>query len=456
MGRLTLATPLAAAVLLASFALATIHAPPAPGASDEAHDAIASACDPCAVVVDAAPTHNHWENMIAVSPLDPAHVVAASMFLDNASTDQTGIFVSRDGGRTWARGELPTGERAPLGHPLSLVNNVVDPAIAVASDGSVVFAGVGLTEVGARGTQAPVRDVLFVARSTDGGATFPIEGVRILEESQAPYQGFADMPRFATGPDGLLVLGWGSADLPATSASAAMRFLLTQNANEAASIEGRFSVSRDAGASWSAPRVAFRDGATLYYPAHPAILQDGSWIFMPSDNQDMAGGRVYLARSTDEGATWSWTDTGLVGLIQGTLAASRVDGRIYYSFLEPTGDLGWVVPSVAIGEGPQGPWRVVHLTDAPVRRMAIEDTVDVDAAGIAHVIYLVELPGQPRAQVRVASLAPDGSFTTTLVDTLDSAQGATHYFGLAALPQGAIATWNAGASPFALHAGVVR
>lgn len=403
--------------------------------------------------MDAAATHDHFEDMVAVSPIDPSFVVSASMYRDNGSVFDTSIFVSRDAGHSWTRSFLPYGDRAPLTHPMHLVNSVVDPAITVASDGSVLFAGVGFTDVGASSTQLPTQDLLFVARSTDGGRSFPIENVQVLQQSFVPYQEYSDMPRFASGPGGLVLLGWGSADLPAPSALP--RFAQTLDVNKAASLEGRFSVSRDAGASWSAPRVAFRDGETLYYPVHPAILADGSWAFMPSDYQNTAGGRVYFTRSTDEGASWSWQDTGLVGLLQGDLAASRADGKLYYSFLLPTGDLSWATPAVAVADGPDGPWRTIALTSEPVRRLAIEDTIAVDSGGTAHVVFLVARAGDTDAQIRIASIAPDGTLTETTMDTAHVDHLATHYFGLDATPSGAIATWDAGASPFALHAGAV-
>lgn len=454
MGRLISATwlVLGLALVLSGWAFwpgSSDVAGPAPSASAT----VAPECDPCAAVVDAAPTHSHWESMVAVSPLDPSHVVAAAMYADNGSAMQVGVFVSRDGGHAWTRSFLPYGDRAAVGDPLGLVNGVVDPAVAIASDGTVLVAGVGFTEAGYGPTQVPLQDVLFVAASHDGGATFTAEDVQILDRSSAPYQGYADMPRFATAPGGQVLLGWGSAALPA--ASALPRFVLTQDAGKAGTVEGRFAYSADNGRTWSPPRVAFHDGDTLYYPAHPAILADGSWVFMPSDYQNTAGGRVYLTRSTDLGATWSWQDTGLVGLIQGDVAASRTDGRLYYSFLLPTGDLNNVIPAVAVAEGPGGPWQTFRLTDTPVKRLIIENTLAVDATGVAHVIYVVERAGETRAEIRVASVGPEGVRASTLLDRVDVQQGFAHYFGLDARPQGAIAVWNADRAPFALHAGAI-
>lgn len=413
-----------------------------------------SSCAPCATVVDGSPGHDHFENMLAVSPLDPMTLVSAAMYRDNGTTMQVGLFVSRDAGLTWTRTPLPYGEEVPATHPLRIVNGVVDPAVTVSSDGSVLFSGVGFTNLGASTTQLPGQAVLFVARSIDGGETFAPEDVTILQQSFVPFHEFADMPRFASGPDGLVLLGWGSLDLPAVSALP--RFLATLDVGKAASVQGRYSVSRDNGATWSTPALAFQDDELLYYPAHPAILPDGDWIFMPTgDYQNIRGGPVQIVRSSDEGASWSMTDTGIFGLIQGTLATSQVDGRIFYSYLIPTTDLNWATPAVAVAPGPDGPWTRIPLTSAPVRRMAIEDTIAVDDAGIAHVIYIVQESGEETGEIRIASIAPDHSFTSTLMDTIEVDHLATHYFGLDARPDGAAATWIAGTAPFALHGGVV-
>lgn len=409
--------------------------------------ALSYGCVRCLAPADDS-ARGHFENFLAVSPADDGHLVVAACWFDGQRF-QTTAHASFDQGRTWSVAELPYGDRVPADHPLATINFAADPGVAVSPDGrTVVVSAVGLTTVPleALSGNLPMQSIMFVARSDDGGRTFPPEGVTVLQGSVQAYpavQDFSDHPRVVAGADGTFLVMWGSLDLPDPTRAA--RFVETQDAVLATSLEVRFAASRDGGRTWTAPAVAYQDLDLHYYPPSPQILEDGSWLVMPSEYNG-GDGDVYLSVSHDQGATWSWDPTPMKASGFGTAAVAH-DGRLVYSYNEHAPDGSSpvlpVLPKLAVAAGPGEPWTVHALTDGPMaKRLGIENMVAVDGRGTVHVLYEWFPAGAAAGEVRVASLATDGTLRQTVLEagvSPDRAFG--HYMGLGATADGVVATW---------------
>lgn len=408
--------------------------------------AVGYACDPCLDLVDETLGRGHFENFLAVSPTDDRHLVVAASTFDGERFQAT-AHTSFDGGRTWTVAELPYGDDMPVGHPLRTINFAGDPGVAIAADGrTVIVSMVGLTTVPVTALRGnlPVQSVMYVARSDDGGRTFPPENVHVFQASVQAYpavQDFSDHPRIVAGADGTLLVMWGSLDLP--SAFHAARFLETQDPLAATSLEVRFSASRDGGRTWSPPAIAYQDSDVHYYPPSPLVLPDGRWAVMPNEYNG-GDGDVYLSVSADDGATWTWDPTPMKASGFGTAAVDPRSGRLYYSYNEQAGDSLQVVrPMLAVADGPGQPWTVHALTDGPTTlRAGIENMVAVDGRGVAHVLYAWFPEGAASGEVRIASFDPErGVVNTTLEAGLTADRQFGHYLGLGGLADGAVATW---------------
>ena len=443
-------TGLLAACMAAGLALALLAGcteAPAPPAEVGAYG-----CTDCLRTADDDPARGHFENFLAVSPADDNHLVVAACTFDGERFQVT-AHTSFDQGRTWDVAELPYGERVPIDHPLRTINFAADPGVAISPDGNtVVVAAVGLTSIPVEEPNGnlPFQSIMFVARSDDGGRTFPPEGAHVLQGSPQAYpavQDFSDHPRIVVGADGTFLVMWGSLDLPSPFALA--RFLETQDVLLASTLEVRFSSSRD-GRTWTESAIAYQDTDQHYYPPSPIILRDGTWAVMPNEYNG-GDGDVHFSRSTDQGATWSWDPTPMKVLGGfGTPASSRVDDRLFYSYnAAPDAGAEGVRPMLAVSDGPGLPWTVHALTDQPtLKRIGIENMVAVDGRGVAHVLYTWRGADDATAAVRVSSFHPDGRVThTTLEPGVAADRSFGHYVGLDATTDGAIGTWPVASIP---------
>lgn len=405
-------------------------------------------CNPCLWTADDDPARSHFENFLAVSPIDDRHLVTASSWFDGERFQVT-AHTSFDKGQTWATVPLPYGDQVPVGHPLASINFAGDPGVAISPDGrTVVVSAVGLTTIPLEQLQGnlPLQDTMFVVRSDDGGRTFPPENVVVLQSAVQAYpavQEFSDHPRVVVGPDGTFLVMWGSLDLPDPTRAA--RFVETQDVLLATSLEVRFSASTDGGRTWSAPALAYKDTDLHYYPPSPVILPDGRWLLMPNEYNG-GDGDVYVSVSNDQGATWTWDPTPMKASGFGTPAVAP-GGRLAYSYNElvPGGSSPVlpVRPMLAVSAGPGQPWIVHPLTDGPMtKRMGIENMVAVDSDGAIHVLYLWLPEGATTGELRIATLEAGGALTQTTVEAnLDPSRGFGHYVGLAAITKGAVGIW---------------
>lgn len=401
-------------------------------------------CERCQWTADEDPSRGHFENFLAVSPADDQHLVVAACTFDGERFQIT-AHTSFDQGQSWTVAGLPYGERVPVDHPLRTVNFAADPGVAIGPDGTVVVAAVGLTTVPLTQLRGnlPMQSIMFVARSDDGGRTFPADGVTVLQGSVQAYpavQDFSDHPRIVAGDDGTFLVMWGSLDLPDPFSAA--RFLETQDPVLITSLEVRYSASAD-GRTWSAPAIAYQDTDLHYYPPSPLVLPDGSWAVMPSEYNG-GDGQVYFSRSDDHGATWSWDHTPMTAVIGFGTSAAAADGRLFYSYnARPADGAEGILPMLAVAAGPGEPWTVHALTDQPtLQRTGIENMLVVDGRGVAHVLYGWKPAGAAAGEIRVASLDLEGRLTnTTLESGVADDRVFGHYMGLAGTRAGAVATW---------------
>ena len=264
----------------------------------------------CAQLLDGTASRP-WEPSVAADPTDPLHLLAGTTLWER---DAAGLprgwlqaEVSRDGGATWQASRIPAGLEAGPTHPLAAANSLGDAVVAFLPDGTALFAGLAYDHVGLTNSRAGSVAFarwaysLFVARSHDGGLTWPetsvvARGQGVLALATAPQPvgllgaellwDANDKPWLAVGPDGTVLATWSE--------------LITLGPKDP--LGGRAdivaSVSRDGGVTWSVPAVVEQGG---YFLGAAPVIAAGGWHVAYEDllTQDMR-----LATSSDQGATW--------------------------------------------------------------------------------------------------------------------------------------------------------
>ncbi|MCK4613428.1 MAG: exo-alpha-sialidase [Thermoplasmata archaeon] len=126
---------------------------------------------------------NTNEVTVAINPTDPLNIVAGANDYSTPLNDVwCGYYWSKDGGETWIRGFLPgyPGDLSVEGmiSPLLGYSGTGDPCLAFDSKGNLYFAGIAFMRsfVG--------RSAIFVAKSTDGGVTWPSPDIRIMAQGE--------------------------------------------------------------------------------------------------------------------------------------------------------------------------------------------------------------------------------------------------------------------------------
>lgn len=128
--------------------------------------------------------HHRTEPDVAVDPRDPRVLVTATnpTYRRNAlGQEPIGIFVSRDGGRTWAAHDAPMARSFVTGS---------DPSVAFGPDGTLFVA---FEAVSAGFCGAASRTAVLVTRSTDAGRTFAAPVIVDVDPAN-------DKPFLAVGP----------------------------------------------------------------------------------------------------------------------------------------------------------------------------------------------------------------------------------------------------------------
>lgn len=333
---------------------------------------------PCAIEIDPDMAYVR-EPMVAASPSDPLHLVVAAQDNGPLGDSWDVAEVSRDGGATWTRARLPGGPNEAPTHPLVRATKTSDPIAVVLRDGTVVYAGLAsLVGDGAVAGFAAQGVSLFVARSEDGGLTYP-EVTVVAEQPGAtgfvffPVFQYAsvlqdDKPWMAVGPADEVLLVW------------------SHHVASPARSEVVWSVSTDAGRTWSAPTV-IEDDEGVFWGVSPAIAPDGTWhVAYVAGGQDAEGFSYALrvASSADAGATWAVVAVdGVVPFQAPQLAVDATAGRLVLAYVDgPDGatfgdavlttssDRGvtWSAPDVfAAGDGTDAQLSLAVAPDGAVR-----------------------------------------------------------------------------------------
>lgn len=451
MARTTL-TALALAALLAGCAApietaTTIDAPAAPAL------ACAAACK--LALDDGA--GEAFEPMIVADPNDPLHLVAG---YSEHTTDAAGnthrwnkAAVSFDGGASWEIASIPGGPSAGPSHPLFAATDMGDASVAILDDGRVVFTGLALNSVTNEFVPAGALTAysLYAARSTDGGLTYPEVSIiargrgalayapvfiPMVGDGAAAAWSANDKNWVAAGPNGTLLVAW-----------SVIQFPPLDRPGELYALDLSFSSSKDGGKTWTAP-ARIRDGK--YSGAFPAIGADGAWYVAHMAYGEPA---VRLATSRDEGKTWETSviaDDGSAWYPNfPNLVARVVDGdeRLFVSYVHEDTDAKTETPRLRWSDDGGASWSEPVDLAPPGARIWSQPALAVGADGTAFVsFYRADAEDAPTRYVAVAVKDGVASPPVVVDDGLEGQTGTRgHYTGIAATPDGALATWVSGA-----------
>jgi hypothetical protein len=318
-------------------------------------------CDPdCNVGVFMGPREAN-EVSVAINPKDEQNIVAAANDYGTPNGDAwVGYYWSRDGGTSWNNSLVPGYRAADTRYPAPCDGGLLpgqgicgfeasgDPVLAADKDGNFFLTGIAFKRDLITGGRT---SAVFIAKSTDGGATFP--DVQVLFTA-VTHAAFHDKEWVATDPKTSDVyVSWSyfsveaqiavvhSADSGATWSRPVFASYTT--AAELPSVQGsqmevdnngtvhlawvdfkspaemRYSKSTDKGRSWSAPQTigpvtpidSPQGNSTYRAPTLPDMALDrtngtyaGSiYVWWP----DQAGGDADILQvySRDGGTTWS-------------------------------------------------------------------------------------------------------------------------------------------------------
>src|SRR2546428_2312772 len=221
------------------------------------------------------------ETTIAVNPRDPLNLVAG--YHDTREINPIpGAEICRfaystDGGATWTAGGQTPLEEEPS------QTFCADPSIAADANGVFYYAYLDVN-----GPTSTVKHVdLLVARSTDGGRTFPAYSVAAVQTETFP-----DIDKPYMGVDvGSKSRFKGAIYVSFTHAEADIRVV----------------TSRDGARTWSAPSVLeSSQGVTFVQGSLPVVAPDGSvYVFWAKYDLGSGPTNIRFARSQDGGKSWT-------------------------------------------------------------------------------------------------------------------------------------------------------
>jgi hypothetical protein len=261
---------------------------------------------PACFVGDETPQN---ETVIAHDPTNPDNLVGGAndyrRFVDTEQRyDASGIaYVTHDGGATWTNVPLP-GVHEEFGGTYQAVG---DPVVAWDPDGSAVY----YTNITFNRTETAfhsgVASGISISRSEDGGDTW--ETFFVVEDDDPSI--FHDKEWMAVAPNGDVYVAW-----------ARFRF---GRGGPFGYLESPIVISKstDGGESWTDPQVISAGPYTQF--ATPVVAPDGTVYVSYELWQNpigRAGGRAFVARSTDGGETWTNHFVGLINDLPNPLPGS--------------------------------------------------------------------------------------------------------------------------------------
>jgi hypothetical protein len=241
-------------------------------------------CDPtCDMEIRLGPEQVN-EVDLQVNPGNPLNIVAAANdYAQPSGAHWVGAYWSKDGGKSWGARLLPGYPGSREISTLSGMGGSGDPALAFDSGGNVYLAGIAFAVSPVPGPNPGRDSIVFVAKSTDGGETYP--QITVVARAISRFT-FHDKEWIAVDPiNDYVYVVW-------------VRF------NAAAVAEMVASRSTDGGRSWSAPRI-ISDATTGEFQiqgAYPMVTADGTLHVTWADFQNR---QFRYVRSTDHGATFS-------------------------------------------------------------------------------------------------------------------------------------------------------
>lgn len=390
---------------------------------------------PCEVAVDTS-EDRAFEPVVALHPTDIRHAVLASSVFprdETAMPDRLKIHVTTDGGATFSTAYFD--ELLAPTNPVRAYTQWADPRLVWVDDTTLLLFGMAASgAVPETPTLAFTSYDIFVARSPDGGRTWPdgqviARGVGVM--SLAAQTSYNDQPHAVAGPDGTLLAGWVVAES------------LPDGTTRQDVVAAR---SLDRGASWSEPVLV---ASGILHNARPAIAPDGTLYMAYRDYGGEAPARnVLLSESKDQGATWTPVDLGGVRSVSRPSLVADDDG-VHLFVAEPIGD---ALPGVTL---------VTWNGDA-VSRLVLADmqgdgeplvALVEDGAGGLWATWHVAQPDDTNTHHAWHRSATGETRETRLDKTPigpNDPQGLIgwpslgDYMGLAARPYGAVSAWVSG------------
>ncbi len=228
------------------------------------------------------------ETAIAANPLNAANLVAVSQGPLGRPTPRACDFVfTTNGGKSWMFGGSAPLERSG--------DTCADPAIAADGQGNFYFAHLDFLISGGVVTESDV----LVAKSTDGGQTFPAFTVAVNQDPKDPRSPDPDKEFVAVD----------------TGTASAFRGTIYVAYTDLGNIQGdqiEAVISRDGGATWSLPAViaapaANEKAAVTRAGTLPVVAADGTVYVFYAEFPFLGVGpmSIRFSKSTNGGVTWS-------------------------------------------------------------------------------------------------------------------------------------------------------
>jgi hypothetical protein len=252
---------------------------------------------PACLVGDQTPQN---ETTIAIDPTNPNNLIGGAndyrYFVDSEQRydGSAAAYVSHDGGGTWSNVFMPGISEEAGG----TYQGVGDPAFAWDPDGSeVYYANIAFNRVANPDTgHSAFASAIAVSKSENKGDTWTTNYVVQSDSSSV----FHDKEWIAVGPDGAVYVTWARFQFQPKGKTGLGNY-------EASPIV--ISKSTDEGATWSAPKVISGRFAQF---STPVVHDDGTpdgviYVSFEEWNNPVGrnGGRAFVAKSEDGGATWS-------------------------------------------------------------------------------------------------------------------------------------------------------